>query len=200
MKVSPKSAKFLWLGNSPALDFVNTQLVQAGVVTDLLASGKDFLLWLREADFLPAETAAKQSGAVLELAVAFARQYRAQLRKGLEQLAAPSSVPDSVIAATNELLVADAHAVRILRRGKRFDQEAIWRFREPATFCAPIAYSFADLLSIGDLSRVRRCKNPQCFLFFYDTSKSGTRSWCSLNICGNRLRIEAFRKRHKREL
>lgn len=198
MKGSQKSPKILWLGNSPAVDFVNTRIAQDGTVIDLLGSGKDFLLWLSEADLLPVHTGLSRSAEFLEQAVRFARQYRTQLRNGMEHIAKQRSVPDSLIAATNKLLLPDTHAVRIQRQGERFKLEERWRSSEPATLCAPIAYSFAKLLSGGELSRLRRCKNPDCILFFYDTSKSGTRSWCSLDICGNRLRVEAFRERQKK--
>jgi predicted RNA-binding Zn ribbon-like protein len=198
MKGSQKSSKFLWLGNSPAVDFVNTQIAQDGAVIDLLGSGKDVLLWLSEAGLLPVQTVLPSSPEFLEQAVRFARQYRVQLRNGMEQIARQGSLRDSLIAATNKLLLSDTHAVRIQRQGERFKLEERWRLSEPEMLCAPIAYSFALLLSNGELGRLRRCKNPDCILFFYDTSKSGTRSWCSLDICGNRLRVEAFRERQKK--
>jgi predicted RNA-binding Zn ribbon-like protein len=199
MKVSTKSEKFLWLGNSAALDFVNTQTVQARVATDLLASGDDLLLWLREAGLVPAYISLRPNEATLDRAVELARQYRAEVRKGLEQLIRHHPIPESLISATNELLAANTHAFRLLGSGRGFELEDIWRFPEPSAFCAPVAHAFARLLSNGELGRIRRCKNPYCPLFFFDTSKSGTRSWCSLNLCGNRFRTEAFRKRQKRQ-
>ena len=36
--------------------------------------------------------------------------------------------------------------------------------------------------------RVRRCAHPNCVLYFYDTSKNGTRRWCSMAVCGNRAK------------
>lgn len=36
--------------------------------------------------------------------------------------------------------------------------------------------------------RIRRCAHPDCVLFFYDTSKNGTRRWHSMATCGNRVK------------
>ena len=37
-------------------------------------------------------------------------------------------------------------------------------------------------------TRVRNCANPDCPFWFLDTTRSGTRRWCSMNVCGNRLK------------
>jgi predicted RNA-binding Zn ribbon-like protein len=52
------------------------------------------------------------------------------------------------------------------------------------------------MLTEDDLSRLRKCANPECVLYFYDVSKGGKRRWCSLDICGNKLRMAASRRRH----
>ncbi|MFC4374686.1 CGNR zinc finger domain-containing protein [Nocardia halotolerans] len=36
--------------------------------------------------------------------------------------------------------------------------------------------------------RIRQCAHPECVLFFYDTSKNGTRRWHSMATCGNRAK------------
>lgn len=36
--------------------------------------------------------------------------------------------------------------------------------------------------------RIRQCAHPDCVLFFYDTSKNGTRRWHSMATCGNRTK------------
>gem|GEM_PF-3517240 len=36
--------------------------------------------------------------------------------------------------------------------------------------------------------RVRRCAHPACVLYFLDTSRNGTRRWCSMETCGNRAK------------
>lgn len=55
----------------------------------------------------------------------------------------------------------------------------------------------ADLLDLLERApqRVRRCGNPACVLYFLDTSKNGSRRWCSMATCGNR---EKARRSYRR--
>jgi len=44
--------------------------------------------------------------------------------------------------------------------------------------------------------RVKRCANPDCVLWFEDTTRSGTRRWCSMTGgCGSRLKARRHAKR-----
>jgi predicted RNA-binding Zn ribbon-like protein len=36
--------------------------------------------------------------------------------------------------------------------------------------------------------RIKQCAHPHCVLWFYDTSKNGTRRWHSMTTCGNRAK------------
>lgn len=36
--------------------------------------------------------------------------------------------------------------------------------------------------------RIRQCAHPDCVLYFFDTSKNGTRRWHSMATCGNRTK------------
>jgi predicted RNA-binding Zn ribbon-like protein len=57
--------------------------------------------------------------------------------------------------------------------------------------------SASDLLCRGDLALVKRCANPACGVFFYDTLKNHTRRWCSTTECGNRMRVAAHYRRRR---
>jgi predicted RNA-binding Zn ribbon-like protein len=60
---------------------------------------------------------------------------------------------------------------------------------------APIAHAMADLLSNVPGARLRQCRG--CVLHFCDTSKKGTRQWCSMKICGNRAKVAPFAERKR---
>jgi predicted RNA-binding Zn ribbon-like protein len=62
---------------------------------------------------------------------------------------------------------------------------------------APVAESALWLLAREDLSLVKRCENPECPLFFYDTSKNHRRRWCRMQPCGNRMKAQAHYRRHR---
>ena len=183
---------FLWLANWPALDFVNTEYMLAGEHIELLRTAEDVADWLRAAR-LPDVPPAFRSKEQLLMA---ARDYRKCLRRGVGRLVSSGDVPAETISATNRLLEEDRFSFRLQRGQGGFQLQRDWNFASPADYIVPVALSFAELLGTADLSRIGRCKNPGCPLLFYDTSKSATRSWCSLNICGNKLRVAAFRKRH----
>jgi predicted RNA-binding Zn ribbon-like protein len=59
-----------------------------------------------------------------------------------------------------------------------------------------VAWSVADLLTRGDLDGVRACPGHDCGWLFFDIS--GRRRWCSMSSCGNRAKVAAFARRHKR--
>src|SRR4051812_25601972 len=43
--------------------------------------------------------------------------------------------------------------------------------------------------------RIRECSAEDCRLVYLDTSRSGTRRWCSMQRCGNRAKVRAHRAR-----
>jgi len=45
----------------------------------------------------------------------------------------------------------------------------------------------------ADDGRLRRCDAEDCRLVFHDESRTGTRRWCSMQRCGNRAKVRAFR-------
>lgn len=44
--------------------------------------------------------------------------------------------------------------------------------------------------------RFRMCADPDCKTVFYDRSKNHSAKWCSMQSCGNRNKVRAFRERH----
>ncbi len=61
----------------------------------------------------------------------------------------------------------------------------------------PVAQSAADLLTSGDLAKLRECASPECSSLFLDTSRNRSRRWCDMKICGNRAK--AHRHYHRKK-
>jgi predicted RNA-binding Zn ribbon-like protein len=61
---------------------------------------------------------------------------------------------------------------------------------------AAVARSGAEILSEGTRASLHLCANPHCGLFFYDTSRTHRRRWCSMAVCGNRSKVAAFARKH----
>lgn len=47
----------------------------------------------------------------------------------------------------------------------------------------------------GSPSRIRKCADATCSLFFIDHSHSARRRWCSMKRCGNRAKVGTYRSR-----
>ncbi len=56
-----------------------------------------------------------------------------------------------------------------------------------------VARDALDLVSTDALSRVRNCADPGCGVMFSDSSRPGTRRWCSMGSCGNRAKKNTLR-------
>jgi predicted RNA-binding Zn ribbon-like protein len=50
-----------------------------------------------------------------------------------------------------------------------------------------------DTMADGSWPRLKACRN--CRWAFYDYSRNRSAAWCSMSICGNRLKTRAYRRR-----
>lgn len=55
----------------------------------------------------------------------------------------------------------------------------------------------AEAMAEGTWSRMKACPGPHCGWVFYDGSKNRSRQWCSMQICGNRVKGREFRARRR---
>jgi hypothetical protein len=53
------------------------------------------------------------------------------------------------------------------------------------------------MLAEEDLSDVKACEGANCTLMFADHTRSRSRRWCSMGLCGNRAKQIAHRHRLK---
>jgi predicted RNA-binding Zn ribbon-like protein len=54
-----------------------------------------------------------------------------------------------------------------------------------------------DALRIDSPGRLRPCANSECRLFLIDRSKPNTARWCSMAICGNRMKARRHYQRSR---
>jgi predicted RNA-binding Zn ribbon-like protein len=57
---------------------------------------------------------------------------------------------------------------------------------------AEVSVGMAD----GTWERVKACRADDCKWAFLDTAKNRSRAWCSMQSCGNRAKVAAYRERH----
>jgi predicted RNA-binding Zn ribbon-like protein len=67
------------------------------------------------------------------------------------------------------------------------------------TSCCLLVGAVLDALDIARESpgRVRECAGERCPVVFLDTSRNGSRRWCSMERCGSRAKARAYYRRHR---
>jgi predicted RNA-binding Zn ribbon-like protein len=192
---------FLFLGNQLALDFLNTRPVQDGEAQELLLDFKALLRWFQAAELLTDQN-------VLELQRSWGKSARAQqvleklrgfredLRKELLSVEAGADLHCTTVDKLNTLLAAHPMIATVMQTEKGLHMGLSFLANKPEDLFAPLAQAAAELFTKADRSRLRKC--GQCVLHFLDTSKKGTRRWCSMQLCGNRLKVAAYARRKRR--
>ena len=185
------SHNFLFLGEHPALDFLNTVVRVGDEPVDFLQSDADVAAWLAEVGM---EAEAKRRLSPGELLHA-ARSLRKLLRAVVES----KKHGGPVDTRAWNVLLAKGHSRLGLRslKGGALALERRWESRTAAEALAPLAEACADFLVHGDFDLVRECEDESCVLWFYDRTKSHRRRWCSAATCGNRNKVAAFRSRQQ---
>jgi predicted RNA-binding Zn ribbon-like protein len=52
-----------------------------------------------------------------------------------------------------------------------------------------------NLTSTGRFGRVKLCGSAECAWAFYDRSRNVSRTWCTMAVCGNRVKAKTFREK-----
>ena len=191
---------FLFLGNHLALDFLNTRPVQNGEAVELLPDFDALLRWFQAADLLSSRDAASLrqkwgESARAQHVVEAMREMRESLRREVLAWERGGTLHRATIEELNQLMAEHPMLTRLKASGSAFTTELWFDPRWPEDLLAPLAHSVAMLFDHVDRGRVRKC--GQCVLHFYDTSKKGTRRWCSMQMCGNRLKVAAYAARRR---
>jgi len=158
-------------GEPFALDLLNTQWLASGTPVDLLATGAGTRAWLTAAGV----TATPDPGT---------RQALITSRQAIRDVVSGQGGA-SALDRLNSVL---GHGRLRLSIGPARQPERRLEVDDPAW--RPAVMAAANLLELLDEApdRVRRCQHPACVLWFFDTTRNGTRRWCSMAGCGNRAK------------
>jgi len=204
-KLQSDQERWKFVGGRLCLDFINTvggRLSSGAILRDKLTAYDDLLEWSRLAGIAnPTESRNLARHAAAHPHEAEATLRRAvQLRETLYRIfkaAAEGRRPRSpdLDLLTKELRLARAHE-RLAHTGGAFG----WTWDDNIALDRilwPVSLSAADLLTSGDLSRLRQCGGHECGWMFLDTSRNRSRHWCDMKDCGNRAKVSRFRQRHQ---
>jgi predicted RNA-binding Zn ribbon-like protein len=185
--------EFAFLGGRPALDFVNTELMEGPERVDLLRSDQTLLAWGRAAGLLSEPLSVAASATRIDPR---APALRVAIRAIFEARIDGKRPPIAALKIVNELLTQPTRAPALEFLRGRFVRSQVLG-TTASELLQRIAVDAAQLLTESDRSLLRRCSNHRCILLFYDASKSGRRRWCSMGICGNRAKVAAHYERSK---
>ncbi|WP_344021310.1 CGNR zinc finger domain-containing protein [Pseudonocardia kongjuensis] len=154
-------------GEPLPLDLLNTRWSEGGTEQDLLSTPDGVAAWLAGHGF---------AGPAGEPVAAALREARAVMTELLDAPAAGTA------AAFDRILDRGR-----LRRGYG-PAGAVTRPETGDPAWLPAWTAAEALLRLLETrpERVRRCAHDTCVLHFLDTTRNGTRRWCSMASCGNR--------------
>ncbi|MFC0216545.1 CGNR zinc finger domain-containing protein [Paenibacillus chartarius] len=203
-KIAPS---FLFIGNHPVLDFINTKIAVDGKPVDLLESFPNMLDWLYKAGFLNEQERGQyeQSWGNNDqgfYALEAARKLRSTLLTMIELCKSGENmeIPQDYLETINDLLHDQVITMKLVYTDHGFVTERHVKIQTPTDLLAPIARAAMDLFSRNTFSLIKKCGNPECVLYFYDNSKNSTRRWCSQKTCGNRMKVMAYLERQRNEI
>ncbi len=202
--VHPSKKQFLILGGRLSIDFANTESNRRGgnledwndLVGFLLAAGlidKDRSIGLEQLEKDSPEGTRETMRAALEM--------RVSLRSVFEAMAARKRIDPVWVDPINRILrLTDGHDELMEvsgpgRNPSRWALQFVAREHALEWLLAAIARSAAEIISEGPEAPLRVCASPECGLFFYDSSRTGRRRWCSMAVCGNRHKVAEHARR-----
>ncbi len=191
---------FLFVANRPILDLLNTKPVLAEGPTELMPDVRALERWLIASGMvsLVKDKTSLRSWRNSSDAATFLVQliaFRERLRDAVLRIESGMLPADGFLTEVNSLLLEYPRHTSLRKREGKLTREILFELRKPVDLWAPIVDATADLLAETESSRIRKCES--CVVHFFDTSKKGSRRWCSMNICGNKLKVAAYQRRKR---
>jgi predicted RNA-binding Zn ribbon-like protein len=204
------ASKINLIGGRLCLDFVNSMgarrigpggemVIRDEKLNDCL----DLVAWANhagaltdgEAKALAREAVRHPSDAARVLRIGL--RLREALFSVLRGIVAGQTTSRDDLAVLNEELQIAQGSRQIAATTKGF--EWTWNTSRPAIdkILWLVSNSAAELLTTGDLSRLRQCGGDDCGWIFEDSTRNRSRHWCDMRDCGNRDRVRRFRSRQR---
>ena len=190
-----------FVGDHAALDFLNTIAAPRGEMIEFIATGEAYVSWLADAGLLDASQVPvllDQFGKpALDRVASDARDLREWFRQVLEKPATTRWQAADMVAKLNGMLALDhTHRQLQISDGHLTLQERR-EYTQAQQLLVPVVRAIASLITDNNPSLIKRCANPPCTLWFYDRTKAHRRRFCSAAVCGNRVKVAAFRERQR---
>ncbi|HXT31064.1 MAG TPA: ABATE domain-containing protein [Vicinamibacterales bacterium] len=191
--------RFDFCGNHLAIDFTNTVGDRGGDRGEHLKTFGDIVAWAEARGVISRSAAAALRQTADADPEGAHRAWRSALmfREALYNvLAAASSnrrARPADLAVVNDHVADTFKGAALAQAGERFLLETpAEEWLDPVL--RPVTRAAVDLLTSDDLSKVGRCADEECAWLFLDTTRSRSRRWCDMRVCGNRSKVRRFRE------
>lgn len=179
-----------------ALELINTETRDRGKRRDALSSPEALARWWAEiCEHYPDQCDIAGAGTPIVWTsnlLAAVKALRAAVRTLATHVVEHQAVEEENLQPVNAILALGYSALERTRQGT---VKAVLQLRDPGegSVLLPVARSALQFFTEADWRRLHQCRHERCIVFFYDTTKSGTRRWCSPG-CMNRARsIQHYR-------
>ncbi|MBM7784938.1 CGNR zinc finger domain-containing protein [Tenggerimyces flavus] len=117
------------------------------------------------------------------------REVREAIRLALVANHDRTPVPPAVVRVLDEAAERVGLSVRFTADGS-FALRPARRSR-----VGDVLVAMTEAMTDGTWSRLKVCWDDECLWAFYDNSRARTAKWCSMEVCGNRMKQKAWRDR-----
>jgi len=196
----------VFVGGAPGLDFLNSIATPVDIAIDWIDDGEGYMSWLEQAQLVPPDVLrhmrARALPNQLDNVADQARSLREWFRGFVHQHRGRPLTAEALaeLEPLSRLLDRDESFSRIVLQPaapRPFKLQVIRRWRNPGALLLPVGETLARLVCVEDFSHVKACEGPACTLLFADHTRGHVRRWCSMAICGNRVKQAAHRNRLK---
>jgi predicted RNA-binding Zn ribbon-like protein len=169
---------------------VNTRDIEAG--EDGLRTTADLTGWLRDAGLLDDTTLVVNHPpgvGDLQRAVDLREAFRSLLVANHDGGPAPAAA----LSVLNDAAQRAGLSLSFVHAGEwTATSTAVGIDRAAGTLLVVAVNAMAE----GNWRRLKACANDECQWAFYDRSRARSAKWCSMGVCGNRMKQRTWRIKH----
>ncbi|MFG2226488.1 CGNR zinc finger domain-containing protein [Streptomyces sp. NPDC048644] len=181
---------FLFFSGRPCLDFAATRGGCGDRDTERIGTADRLTRWGIEAGLLPDDGGAR--GATERIAQE-ARGLRECLYRAVWAKMDGGIPRRADVAEVNGWARSTPLPLALSADGR----SRAWAGTETVTgMLASLARDAVELLTDVDPARLRECAGETCMVVFLDQSRTNSRRWCSMDLCGNREKKSSLKRRH----
>ena len=179
---------FRWRGGRLSLNFTATVGERWRGRFERLREPADLVRWFHEAGLTDA------SVAVTMTRLRQARQLREALYRLFIAVRTATAPQATDLELVNRWATRPVPGPALLVRHNRLASSPAPP--EATTLLTAVARDAVDLVTGPLADRIKECDRHDCALLFLDESRAAARRWCSMDACGARSKMSAYRRRH----